>query len=443
MNHAEKAPALDDRESRSKDAHPAEGDKNKENIDETRRRYLVGLFPGRGLESEHTLKTDAPTGVGESPRNVGGMTRREVLAGGVATGVLAAASALGVRDSWGVEKSQTEEVKDRTPEEYKDREIHERMLKEFEYFERLCEEYKPEQILEELAGIYKKTNTGIGFKAGWDLQGVRELRRLKERYGHDRDGFLGDDLVQSLLSDFSESYNEFWNEDEMRLKINAQEKEFGLTAKYEGFEHLRDQTGVAYSSGRVKELLEKHLDKHWLYENVGTIRFEPQQRHADTFEIGAVAEKRSITNILSSGKEQEIVIYAWSSGMSDDDLVRTISHEVAHHHDWVGSLRLPMHQRLRFLKETTEHFQKSNRPFVEYVDQTIPAEYEHSGASNEETHYRQTLEYWAALNELYDTRKEWLGTSYSDEYRFVEKWRKQLLGTDSRTQVMKNQGAGQ
>ena len=112
--------------------------------------------------------------------------------------------------------------------------------------------------------------------------------------------------------------------------------------------------------------------------------------------------------------------------MRREDILKIVAHEIGHHQDWENNNRLPIQERLVFLREVSEKFNSDDRWQSAYVDIDIRKEYRDKKSDPEEMLYRQVKEYWATIIEIYTTEPDRLKKSHPKDFALTEKWYQRL-----------------
>lgn len=252
------------------------------------------------------------------------------------------------------------------------------------------------------------------YKTMFDLQLVDSIAD-KER----AEDLRKSDNGRKMLEEAARNYNRFWNAAAIAQGVKEREKKEGLSARVEGFE----AAGISNETFRQK--MEAKFNKTWLYRNVSAFRYKDEERRQKHFGIAATAEGRGLEGILVKHERQVVQVYKHEGMENNENMLKVIAHEIGHHNDWESSSVLSIHERLQFLKEIAEQFQKPNRFHSIYIDADIPNEYRGKGIDPGVIKYRQVTEYWATLMENYATNPEML-KEHPDDYALADKWYKRL-----------------
>lgn len=313
------------------------------------------------------------------------------------------------------------------PESKEVTESYETQLKNWESMKQIFSNPELEETAKFLDATFKSADA-ISFKYYFDKRDYETLCMVETEMSAKGKSITDSQLGREILGAISESYMQFWNEDALLERLKADETELGLTATFKGFERLQFTNGETLSNEEVRTLIEqKFPNKQWLYENIGTFRYSDVPQHAETFRVAGTAEERRLENTMTPGKEQEVVIHQHATPIEKHEFLQLVAHEIAHHHDWIGTVRLPLHERMRFLRDVTAQFQAPDRLHDSYVDRTILADSaEIKGADKPEAIlYRQVVEYWATINEQYDTYANFAEV-YPGEAKLIADWRARL-----------------
>jgi len=328
------------------------------------------------------------------------VTRRDFLKtmGKIAVGGAIIASGL----DKGVEALAEQEKKDPKIEQIKE---------DWTEFKQVVKESKVRDNIKFLEQTYGSIADGMVFQLKNNLQLFDQLVN-EEKNGVDLTNEKNKDLLKASI----EEYHTYWDQGFFDETVRKAENKEGLSAKIEGFERIEGM-----DNEKVQELLEDNFNKRWLYGNTSSFEYVDELKSRKTFDVAGEAHTEGLVGIFYKSGKEKIKIYK-NEGMKDEErLLEIMSHEIGHHQDWENSNRLPLQDRLQFLREVTERLGSSDRFHSSYVEIDIPCEY--SDYSPQEIKYIQAIEYWAVMVENYDRHGEDLKKNKLEDYELVDKWR--------------------
>lgn len=252
------------------------------------------------------------------------------------------------------------------------------------------------------------------FKPAFDLQLFLSMQK-EEAGGMD---FRTNERGTRLLKEASQTYRRFWSVKNIEAKLKKREAKEGLGANFKGFDAL-----YGTSNERFRQKLEETIqDRRWLYGNIGTfiiINARKKRAHRD---IAGEAYGQGIQSMLIKTEKQAVVLYKYP-GVSVDHVLKTTAHEIGHHQDWENNNRLPIHERLLFLKEVTVRFESPDRMRTPYIDEVAPIIYgTEQGQDPKAILYGQIREYWASVIEAYTTDQIKLREVHPADYQLAKRW---------------------
>ncbi len=173
----------------------------------------------------------------------------------------------------------------------------------------------------------------------------------------------------------------------------------------QGFELEKD-----FTNSNVRKRLEKAFGLPWLFGGLDKLIYHDEEKMGKTFGYFATAGNRQVDLFKYPFSEYPAIF------------LRIMSHELAHLHDWGESAVLTIPERINFLRETTEIFERRDGYKDPYVEKDIPNE--NKELSKQAIVLAQAREFWAVLNEAHHNYQL---KGYRTERDFVIKWRKLII----------------
>ncbi|RJQ37025.1 twin-arginine translocation signal domain-containing protein [Candidatus Parcubacteria bacterium] len=330
------------------------------------------------MSFEKPPQAEAPDLDAERP----GVTRRDFLkrVGRLAAG----AAALSVVGS---ERTSESRMKERAAiYQWEAADTPEARRRDWQEFKAVLAEARVQENVAWIRERFGRAAVGILFKADWDLQ-LAATAMEREQEGKP---------IEPFLAELSRTYRRFWSRPAIEARIAERERREGLAAEFVGFEEIPGQ-----SNEEVRQSLEAKFPKRWLYATIGRYEYVDQDERNAHFRVGGVASGRRLESALL--KQDRATVHLFKGYAEADDLERgqILRHEIAHHHDWIGSTRLTLAERLQFLREVTEQLDDPQRLYSDYVEDDIPRKVRAEGGSEQEVRYSQAVEYWAECSSLY------------------------------------------
>ena len=275
------------------------------------------------------------------------------------------------------------------------------------------------RVAETIQWAHKKFGSAASsflYKPSFDMFAIESLKAREEQENDFRKTKSGKEWLEAISKD----YHWLWNASSIETRLKAREKREGLSAEILGFDKL-----PWLGNENLRRQLEQKFNRRWLYGNISFFRYIDSPKKRAHYGVAGDIEGGGLQSVLTKGKHQIVNIYH-HQGINPEGLIKTIAHEIGHHQDWEHNNRLPISERLQFLREITQRFESQNRWHTQYIDIDIPREYREKGGEIGEVLYRQVKEYWATIVELYTTDIDTLRTSPED-FALVEKWYHRII----------------
>lgn len=354
-----------------------EGEHSKEDSPEMKPKKIEGK---KGINRRSFLKIMAAAGAAVASGNLGKVAE-----------VFANESVESVEDDWG-------EVK-----------------KDWEKYKEVVESSKVKENIAFLEEEYGSNALGMTYLAKYHLSLFDQLKQEEEE-GTSSGALNAGNLLTSAVGDF----RMFWDEDFLDKRLQKEEQENGLNAEIKGFDKM-----PGWTNERIKQEIESKLGKRWSYQNVSSFEYIDKEEKGRVLDIAGQAYTDNLSGIFYKSGAESIKFYRMDHAPEAQELDEIMGHEIAHHNDWESNNRMPLQERLQFMKEVLEHFKSPKRFHSVYVEFDTPDEFE--GRFPEEwIKHRQLREYWAVLNERYDVHGEALKENQPQDYELVERWRARM-----------------
>lgn len=174
----------------------------------------------------------------------------------------------------------------------------------------------------------------------------------------------------------------------------------------------------------MKKILEEWFGRTWAYGSVSHIEYKDAPKSLKTFDVAGDTPEGNLTEALYRHGDESLTLYKERGSTEDiEELKRVLSHELAHTWDWERNRRLPLQERIQMLSEIMRLFSDPDHFHSLYVEIDTLEEFKDLPA--EQLLYRQAKEFWATLNEEYDTRPAIL-KKHPKDYKLVAYWRERL-----------------
>lgn len=285
--------------------------------------------------------------------------------------------------------------------------------RDWKELKKIMEEAAAKENIRYLKEKFGKAGDAFFFKPLWDLQLVEFAKKTEAKEGDLRKTDSG----KKLLEELSKIYRWFWSQKDIDGRLQARERKEPFNTAIQGFEAL-----PGWSNERVRKLLESSFNQRWLYGNISAFQYINRHETQAHYRVAGRAAGQGIQSVLIKGEKQRVEIYRAEERLRDESLLRIMAHEIGHHQDWENNNRLPIQERLQFLREVTARFESRNRLQNHYVDEDIPKEYADKKLDHTEMLYRQIREYWASIITLYTIDSEALRHSNPEDYLLVKEW---------------------
>lgn len=275
------------------------------------------------------------------------------------------------------------------------------------------------QVKEDMDFLYARFGgaiPGLIFKVHMDRALIQDRNKIKQF-----SAASASESDQRLLETVSKTYRRFWNCATIDERIRERESREGLGATIDGFDVLPE-----WDNKKVRVFMERRFNPRWLYGNIGSFEYVDRSEERTHFRVAGTAHGTGIQSMLTKEERQAVRVYKHERALDEQELLGIIAHEIGHHQDWENSNRLPIHERLRFLREVDAEFDAPERFHSPYIDVDTPNEHRSRGGDEKVVRYAQVKEYWATLMEEYALRPDVLKRHHSDDYALAEKWYRRL-----------------
>lgn len=288
----------------------------------------------------------------------------------------------------------------------------EEIKKDWERYKEVVESSKAKENIAFLEEEYGSNALGMTYLIKYHLSLFDQLKRQEEE-GASSGALNRGNLLTSAVSDF----RMFWDRDFLDKRLQKEEQENGLKAEIKGFDKM-----PGWTNEKVQQEIESKLGKRWSYQNVSSFEYVDEEKKWDTFNLAGQAYSDNLSGIFYKSGAENIKLYQMDHIPETEELNEIVGHEIAHHNDWESNNRMPLQERLQFMREVLEHFKSPERFHSVYVEIDTPNEFK-GRFSEEWIKHRQLREYWAVLNERYDVHGEALKKNQPQDYELVERWR--------------------
>jgi hypothetical protein len=175
----------------------------------------------------------------------------------------------------------------------------------------------------------------------------------------------------------------------------------------------------------VKSLIQEWFGNEWANGAASRMEYHDEGKSRRTFGVAGEANSGDLTGSFYRHGSESVDIYKTGEIRDINELKRVVSHEIAHHWDWGSNRRLPLQERVSMLAGLLRRFADPKHFHSVYVEVDVPKEYKET-LSTEQVFIQQSKEFWATLNERYDTEQEALREHQPKDYEFVKHWRERL-----------------
>ncbi|GEM_PF-3570501 len=282
--------------------------------------------------------------------------------------------------------------------------------------EQLKEIIRTHRVKENLVFLNQRFGNaeGVVTAAAWNVRDIEWYESAKKKISQgDASGEL---YLASAPASISRQYNLYWNSKVIEQRIAEQETRDGLNAKISGFDRF-----PSLSDQYVRNVLEARFHKRWLYGNISAFKyFDRDEAHAH-YNVAGRAPNAGMQSMFAKHERQEVQIFRLQEP-TKENLLRVMAHEIGHHQDWSTANRLPLHERLEFLREVSDQFESDGRFSSTYIDIDVPREYHERDLDVRAMRYRQVKEYWASIIESYTLDPKGFEQSHPNDFALARKW---------------------